>query len=201
MVGILLALYAAIVYAIAVRWFLEGFKKSNKDESGKIFGGIIFLIITALVACYFFNFMYPVVIMLGIVMVSFISLGLSFLNEELDVFMGSTLLFGVLVLLFGLFSGFLMITLMVQEGWYTTAACVVSGYMVFLGLNAIRKFSKINRFSISYLITFLILLAASVYLTWQYAVDHLMVLTACTAALLIYSFVGSRRGESNVVVL
>lgn len=188
MVDLLLILFAAVVYYIAGSWFLEGFKKEHSDEGGRIFGGIALIIATAITVCYLLDFVYPVVIMLGIVAGIFVILGLSFLNDKQDVFIGSNVVFGVCVLFFGLFSGLLMSLLMLEEGWYTGCACVISAFMALVGVITIKKSYKMDTFSFSYLITFGILLIASLTISSMYPTDHALVFGSCFGVLLISSF-------------
>ena len=176
MVEILLILFALVAYYAALQWFFEGLSAKNKDEGGKIFGSIIFLVVTGLVVCYFLGFMYPVVVMLGVLSFIFMVIGIDFIHEETEVFFKSRML-GALCWVFGLIALYPMFALMLREGWFTVAACLSSASMISLGLIAYKRCVKNKNFSYPVLITFACFLFISFFLTNTYPVDHCSIVT------------------------
>ena len=186
MVEILLILFAIAAYYVALQWFYDGCKTKNNDSGGKIFGSIIFLIITGLVVCFFLDFLYPVVVMLGILSFVFIVIGLDFLSQDSEVFCGSSKMFGVLPWVLGLIAAYPTLAIMLREGWYTVSACVVSGFMVISGLLIVKRYIEKMNFSYPSILTFACLLFASFFITYQYPViHHAVVITDVVISLIV----------------
>ena len=196
MIEFLLILFALLAYYVALQWIYDGCKTVNKDEGGKIFGGIIFLVITALVASYFLDFLYPVVVMLGILAFIFIVIGLDFLTQDEEVFFGSGKLFGVLCWIMGLIAVYPTLALMIREGWYTVSACLVSGSMVITCLYAFKRFIEKREFSYALFSTFVYFLIASCIIVNSYPVLHYAVVITDIVLLAIGCFLMYRKFRS-----
>ena len=187
MVEILLILFAVAAYYVALQWFIDGLNTKNKDEGGKVFGSIIFLVVTGLVVCYFLGFLYPVVVMLGILAFMFIVIGIDFLHEETEVFFKSWVL-GVLCWVLGLIAVYPTFALMLREGWFTVSACLASAAMIVLGLISFKRYFKEKKFSYPVLATFACFLFISFFVTNSYPVDHCAVVTVDVILLAIGIF-------------
>lgn len=196
MVEILLILFAIVAYYVALHWIYDGCKKTNRDPGGKVFGGFIFLVATGLVVCYFYDFLYPVIVFLSILSFIFIVIGLDFLSENAEVFFGSSTMFGILCWIIGLMAVYPSVALMMRVGWYTVAACAISGAMVILALLVFKRFNEKRKISYSILITFVIFLLASFYITNQYLVSHFAVVITDVLVAVIIGALMCQRSKS-----
>jgi hypothetical protein len=96
----------------------------------------------------------------------------------------------------GLMAVYSSVALMMRVGWYTVAACAISGAMVILALLVFKRFNEKRKISYSILITFVIFLLASFYITNQYLVSHFAVVITDVLVAVIIGALMCQRSKS-----
>ena len=185
MVKILLILFAAVGLYVSISWILDSFKKTNKDDGGKVFGSIILIVTLGCIISYFLGFMYPVIVVVGSMGLTLTVISLGLLNEDHEVFSGSGILFGVVTWLLGIAAAYTCVQLMLAEGWYSVCICLVAAFTVIAGVAAIKRELLKKNFSFGYLLTFLLLLLGEVLISNSYPVDHLAIVITSIAVMIV----------------
>ena len=172
MVNFLLILFAVVALYASVSWILDGFKN---DDGGKIFGSIILIVVLGLIVCYFFDFVYPIIVLIGSMAVMLTIIGLGLLTDDSAVFSGSSILFGIITWTFGILAAYACVQLMLTEGWFTVCECLIAAFAVFSGIAVIKRAALNRRFSLGHLITYVLLITGGFLISNHYPVDHLSV--------------------------
>ena len=172
MVNFLLILFAVVALYASVSWILDGFKN---DDGGKIFGSIILIVVLGLIVCYFFDFVYPIIVLIGSMAVMLTIIGLGLLTDDSAVFSGSSILFGIITWTFGILAAYACVQLMLTEGWFTVCECLIAAFSVFSGIAVIKRAALNRRFSLGHLITYVLLITGGFFISNHYPVDHLSV--------------------------
>ena len=192
MVKILLILFAAVGLYVSISWILDSFKKTNKDDGGKVFGSIILIVTLGCIISYFLGFMYPVIVVVGSMGLTLTVISLGLLNEDHEVFSGSGTIFGALTWFLGIAAAYTCVQLMLAEGWYSICICLVAAFTVIAGIAVIKRELLKKTFSFGYLLTFLLLLLGEVLISNTYPVDHLAIVITSIAVMIVAALVPTK---------
>lgn len=192
MVKIFLILFAAVGLYASISWILDSFKKTNKDDGGKVFGGLILVVTLGCIVSYFFGFMYPVIVVVGSMGLTLTVISLGLLTEDHEVFSGSGILFGVVTWLLGMSAAYTCAQLMLAEEWYTICVCLVAAFTVIAGIVVIKRELLKKKFSFGYFITFLLLISGEILISHTYPVDHLAIVITSIAVMIAAALIPTK---------